>query len=101
MFVVFADIWQNYAYTYCTKKISQRNVIKENNHSRKFLNCFLVGFTKFPNGIQSSIWKVISSTWEPGFFIYLRKLNIFVERMYQLKNFDINLKGYHLRCLLL
>ena len=40
----------------------------------------LVGFTKFLNLIPSSIWKVISPTWESVFFIYLKKPNIFVEK---------------------
>ena len=34
-----------------------------------------------------------------NFFIYLQKPNIFVERLYQLKNFDMNFKGCHLGCL--
>ena len=28
MFVVFADIWQNYAYTYCTKKSPNEMLLK-------------------------------------------------------------------------
>ena len=70
------------------KNSSKRNVIKENYHSNKFLNYFLVGFTKFLNGILSSIGKVISSTWD-SIFYYLRKPNISVERKNQLKNFDM------------
>ena len=46
------------------KNSSKRNAIKGNCHSYKFLNYFLVGFTKCLNEILSSIWKVISPRWE-------------------------------------
>ena len=42
MFVVFADTWQSYVHTYRSK----------------FLSYLPVGFTKFLNGIISSISKV-------------------------------------------
>ena len=35
------------------------------------------------------------------FFIYVKRPSIFVERIYQLKNFDMNVKGFHLGCPLL
>ena len=35
------------------------------------------------------------------FFICLKRPGIFVQRIHQLKNFDMNLKGYYLGCLLL
>ena len=35
------------------------------------------------------------------FFYSFERSNIFVEKMYQLKNFDMNFKGRHLGCLLI
>ena len=51
------------------KNISKRKVIKENYHSNLILNYLLVGFTKFLNGILSSIRKVMSPTWESIFYL--------------------------------
>ena len=62
------------------KNNSKSNIMKENYHSSKLLNYLLVGFAKFLDGIISSISKV----------------NIFMERVCQLKNFEMNFKGCHL-----
>ena len=70
MFVTFTDVWHSHVVTYIKSAI--KNVIKENYHSSKFLSYLLVGLTKFSN--------------------------IFVERIYQQKNFDMNFKGCHLGC---
>ena len=110
MFVMFPDTWQNYAATYClcscilVKNSSKRNVIKENYHSNKFLNYLLAGFTKFLNGIPSSIQKVISPKLESIcfiFFFFFEKSKCFLDKTYQLKTVDMNFKGSHLGCLLL
>ena len=37
----------------------------------------------------------------PIFLNYLKRPNMFVEKIYQLKNFDMNLKSCHLGCLFL
>ena len=52
------------------KNSPKRNVIKEKYHSNKFLNYFLVGFTKLLNRILSSIWKVKSPTWDLIFLLF-------------------------------
>ena len=84
------------------KSNSLKNGIKKKHHSNNFVSWLLVGCTKFHKRVPSGIWKVISSTWESIFFIYLKKNNIFLmERIYQLRNFDTNVKGCHLSFLLL
>ena len=68
---------------------------------RRMLAGLLVGFTKFLNLIPSSIWKVISPTWE-SVFLFIWKILIFLwKRIYQLKNFEMNFKGCDIGCLLL
>ena len=52
MFVVFADIWKSYGYTYCTKTALKEMLIKKNITQRNFL---LVEFSKFLDGVLSSI----------------------------------------------
>ena len=82
------------------KNSSKRNGNEENYHSKKFQNHLLVGFTKFLNRILSSISKSYPQH-VSQFFICLKRPGIFVQRIYQLKNFDMNLKGCYLGCLLL
>ena len=54
--------------------------MKENYHSNQFTHWL---------GLQNFLIELSQ--------VY-QKLNIFVERIYQLKNFDMNFKGYHLGC---
>ena len=61
------------SYILC-KNNSLKNGIKKKHHSNKFLNCLLVGCTKFHKRVPSGIWKVISPTWES---IFLFEKNIF------------------------
>ena len=87
-----------------TKKVIYRvphlkNGIKKKYYSNKFLNCLLVGWSKFHKRDPSSIWKVISPTLG-SIFLFIWKKKIFVDRIYQLRNFDTNVRGCHLSCLL-
>ena len=59
------------------KNSPKRNVIKDNYYSNKFQNYFLVEFTKFLDGILSSISKVISPIWE-SIFLLLEKAKYFL-----------------------
>ena len=50
-----------------------KNGIKKKHHSNKFLNCLLVGCTKFRKRGPSGIWKVISPTSESIFLFIWKK----------------------------
>ena len=63
-------------------------MIKENYHSNKFLNYFLLGLQNFLMEF-CEVYEKPFPNMGLDFFIYLKKPNIFVERMYQLKNFDM------------
>ena len=49
VFVAFVDIWRIYVYTYCTKAVVKKNLLKRAITQKKFLNYLLVGLTKFPD----------------------------------------------------
>ena len=70
------------------KNIAKRNVIKENHHSNKFLNYFLVGFLENFLIEFCQVYEKLYPQHGTQFFYYLKEPNIFVERMYQLNNFD-------------
>ena len=82
------------------KNSSKRNVIKENPHSNKFLNYFLVEFTKFINGILSGIWKAIPQH-ETQLFYLFEKAKYFRGKNVSNEEFLHDFKGYGLSCLLL
>ena len=62
------------------KNSSTRNIMKQNYHSNKFTSWL---------GLQNFLMELYQ--------VY-QKSNIFVERIYRLKNFDMNSKGCHLGC---
>ena len=87
MLNVFADAQQSHVYTNCVKA-ALKSFIKENYHSNKFLNYLLFGFSQFLNGILSSMWKIIFSTWESIFYLFEK------DKYVCGKNFDKNFKGF-------
>ena len=86
MLNVFADAQQSHVYTNCVKAALEI-FVKENYHSNKFLNYLLFGFSKFLNGILSSMWKIIFSTWESIFYLFEKAKYVCG------KNFGKNFKG--------
>ena len=82
------------------KNSPKRNVIKDNYHSNKFLNYFLVVLSKFLNGILSSIWKVISPTWD-SIFLLFEKAKYFCGKNISTEEFWHDVKFCYLGCLLL
>ena len=87
MLNVFADAQQSHVYTNCVKA-ALKSFIKENYHSNKFLNYLLFGFSQFLNGILSSMWKIIFSTWESIFYLFEK------DKYVCGKNFDKKFKGF-------
>ena len=77
------------------------NAIKKTTTQTNFYITSWSALQNFLMELHQVYEKPISSIWELIFFIYLKKANVFVERIYQLRNFDINLKDFHLGCLFL
>ena len=82
------------------KNGSKRNVIKENYHSNLILNYLWLDLQNFLMEFYQ-VYEKSCPQHGSQFFIYVKRPSIFVERTYQLKNFDMNVKGFHLGCPLL
>ena len=82
MFVSFADTWESYVYTYYIKTALKEMLWKRTITQINFYVASWLGLQNF----LMELYQVYQTS------------NIFVERIYQLKNFDMNFKGCHLGC---